>query len=412
MNPFSKDFFINNRLRLREEFGGEAPIVISGNSFLQKSLDATYPFVQDSNFWYLTGVSGPGLVLVMDKAGDYLILPKQSYYMKTFGGVIDTTELREQSGIGNIYEYEKGWARLSKRLRSSKYVAGLEAPEQFVEELDMYTNPARARLVEMIFNQNPDLHFIDLRDALARLRIIKADQEIKAIREATAVTMESFKRLSDNLDKYTYEYEIAAQVTRDFISHNMDHAYEPIIASGENATVLHYVANNKKYRMGDLILIDVGASFLGYASDISRTIGVKPTKRQLDIHSAVESANRYALELLKPGVHMSDIEKKVREFVGKMLVELGLSKTVSKHSIRRYYPHATSHTVGLDVHDPMPKDGVLRPGMVLTIEPGLYIKEESIGVRIEDIVLITETGTEVLSGDLSRGAHSLRINQG
>lgn len=411
MKPsFEKDFFVRNRQKLREVFGGSAPIVISGNGLVQKSVDAAYPFRQDSNFWYLTGINEPGIVLVMDKAGDYLILPKQSQYMKTFDGEIDARKLQKQSGIDKVYKFEHGWSRLSKRLRTSKYVAGIEAPESFVEELDMYTNPARARLVDLIFEQNPSLRFIDVKNELGRLRMIKSDREIAAIRRSTEVTMKAFETLGLKLSACQSEYELAALATQEFMRQNTSHAYEPIVASGSNAVVLHYVANNRKFSPNELVLIDMGASFEGYASDISRTIGLNPSQRQLEVHMAVEDVNKHALSLVRPGASVREIEKQVRTYLGAKLVSLRLIKSPTKQAIRKYYPHATTHPVGLDVHDPMPKDGILRPGMVLTIEPGIYIKEESIGVRIEDIVLVTEDGSENLSGNLSRGAKSLRIS--
>lgn len=411
MNPFfDKDFFVQSRRRLREEFGGSAPIVISGNGLVQKSVDAPYPFRQDSNFWYLTGINEPGIVLVMDKAGDYLILPKQSQYMKTFDGEIDPKKLKSRSGIDTIYEFSRGWSRLSKRLRTSKFVAGIEAPESFVEELDMYTNPARARLVDMMFEQNPSLRFIDVKNELGRLRMIKSDPEIAAIRRATEITMRAFQSLGDKLSACRSEYELAALATHELMRQNTFHAYEPIVASGANAVVLHYVANDQEFTPNELVLIDMGASFEGYVSDISRTIGVDPTRRQLEVHEAVQGVNKYALSLVKPGASVREIEKKTRKYLGERLVGLGLINRPTKQAIRKYYPHATTHPVGLDVHDPMPKDGILRQGMVLTIEPGIYIKEESIGVRIEDIVLVTENGFENLSANLSRGAKSLRIS--
>lgn len=411
MKPqFSKQFFSDNRRKLKEILSVQGPAVVGANGLMQKSFDGAYPFRQESNFWYLSGINEPGVVLVMDVRGDYLILPKISQYIKTFDGEPDTSDMQKTSGIEKIYSHEKGWARLAKRLRTVKQVAGLEPPPSFIEEMNLYTNPARARLKNMVLEQNPRLKFIDIKDKLARLRAIKSEPEITAIRRATDVTMEAFKALSDNVRRARNEYELAAIATAEIMRRGGQHAYEPIIASGPNATVLHYIALERSYKKNELILIDMGAAVHGYASDISRTIGLKPTKRQLEIHSAVQETNKFALTLVKPGVKMLDIEKQTRKFIGQKLIELRLAKSANKQSIKRYYPHATIHCVGLDVHDPPPENGVLQPGMILTIEPGIYVHEESIGVRVEDIVLITEQGCENLSANLSRGPRTLRID--
>ena len=410
-NPlFTPEFFTGNRRRLRESFRGASLIVLGANGQLQKSLDSTYPFRQDSNFWYLTGVEEPGIALVMERTGDYLILPRQSNYMKTFDGEIDAWEIKDRSGIRKVYGFDKGWAFLAKKLRASKRVGGISPPEQFIEELDMYTNPARARLHRMVMEQNRKLKFIDIKPQLAKLRTVKSKPEIAAIRAATKVTKQAFVAISDALPACTAEYELSAIATAEFLRNNMDHAYEPIVAAGQNATTLHYVENRQKYKKNELILIDMGASCSGYASDISRTIGVNPTKRQQQVHKAVQEANEYAVSLVKPGLNVSELEKLTRKFLGEKIVELGLAKRANKQAVRHYYPHATSHPAGLDVHDPMPKDGVLRAGMVLTVEPGLYIKEESIGVRVEDIVLVTDDSHENLSADLSHSMGPLTIH--
>src|SRR5690606_6481904 len=147
---FSSDFFKANRQNLRDKVGGSAPIIIAANGLLQKSLDSSYHFQQDSNFWYLTGISEPGLVLVMDKDFDYLIAPKQSDYTKIFDGEIDAQRLRAISGVRRTYDFDTGWEVLARRLKRIKRFAGLQPPEAYIEELGMYTNPARKRLHDMI----------------------------------------------------------------------------------------------------------------------------------------------------------------------------------------------------------------------------------------------------------------------
>lgn len=405
---FTPDFFKQNRQNLRERLGAVSPIILSANGSLQKSLDAAYPFHQDSNFWYLTGIDDPGMVLVMDDERDYLIAPKQSDYTKVFDGELDSQEIRAMSGIRTVYDFDTGWEHLRKRLKKTKRVWGVKAPEPFVEYLGMFTNPARAHLYNMILDCNSRIKLTDIKDSLSGLRAVKSKPEIAAIKKATQVTMKAFERVSRNLDRGT-EHGLAALAADKFLSERMDHAYAPIFASGGNATTLHYVANNRTFKKNELVLIDIGASYSHYASDVTRTIGRKPSKRQKEIHSSVNDLLDYALSLIKPNLNLRDYEKQVREAAGEKMKELGLITRANPKSLRKYYPHATSHLVGLDVHDPYPADGVLRPGMVLTVEPGIYIKEESIGIRIEDIVLVTDKGVENLSGNLSHGIGKLKI---
>jgi Xaa-Pro aminopeptidase len=407
---FETDFFINNRKSLRNAVDKDLPIILSANGLLQKSLDSAYPFRQDSNFWYLTGLDEPSLVLVMDASTEYLILPRQSDYMIAFDGEIEAKDLVARSGIKKVYSYADGWEKLGKMIKKNRKIASVEPPPAFIEQMDLYTNPARAHLKNHLKDINKRLKIIDIKPELAELRVIKQKPEIKAIEKATKHTIKAFELMSRKLKTASAEYELEAVANLEFTRHGLSHAYEPIVAAGVNAATLHYVSNDQTYNPSQLVLIDAGASFDHYASDVTRTIGVKPTKRQLAVHGAVNEAYEFAMDLVKPGIHIRDFEEEVRSFLGEKLRELKLVRRANKKNMRRYYPHATSHFIGLDVHDPGPADGILRPGMVVTIEPGIYIKEENIGVRIEDIVLITKDGKRILSEKLSRSARSLRIN--
>lgn len=403
---FTNSFFTANRERLRQLFTGTAPIVITANGRLQRGSDEAYQFHQDPNFWYLTGISEPDIILVMDKGKEYLIIPGRSTSQEVFDGAISVEELTRQSGITTIYDEKEGWKQLEGRLKRVEHVATLAPPAPYIESWGMYMNPARARLVKRCKIANEALELLDLRTHLARMRMIKQPEELEALREAIAITNDTLKEVTKarQLTKYAYEFELEADITRGFRRRGArGHAFTPIVAGGHNACTLHYVDNNSPLSSSDLIVLDVGAEYSHYSADITRTVcSGEPTRRQRAVHEAVEAAQDYAYSLLKPGLIFEEYEKQMVAFVGEKLRELSLIKTISEENVRKYFPHATSHFLGLDTHDAGDYSRPLEAGVVMTVEPGIYIPEEGIGVRIEDDVLITETGIEVLSKSLPR----------
>lgn len=399
---FSTDFYRNNRKRLRERTEAEI-IVVTANGQLQRSADTMYPFQQDTNFLYLTGVQEPDVLLIIEEDLSYLIRPKMSAYQEVFDGVSDHDILQNTSGVDVVYEHDEGWERLRKKLKVTSKVAITMPPPEYIEVYGMYTNPARWTLRRNILDCNDSIEFTDVRQALVGLRMIKQEPEIAAIRQAIAITDEGLQEITKHLKSgdYEHEYEVEADLTRAFRRQNTHHAFEPIIASGERACTLHNIASNGKLARDELILFDVGASYQGYAADITRTIAVtQPTKRQQQVYDAVLEAQKYAYSLLKPGVILAEYEKQVEHYIGEKLVELGLIQKNEHDIVREYYPHAASHHLGLDVHDADDRKSPLAANMVITVEPGIYIPEEGIGVRIEDDVRITEDGIEILSADL------------
>ena len=239
---------------------------------------------------------------------------------------------------------------------------------------------------------------------MAELRAIKSPEEIAAIRRAVALTVQAFTSVRTQLGEYRHEYEIEADMTRDFRRLDARHAYEPIIASGDHAVTLHYIQNSGKLAKTQPVLIDVGARIDGYAADITRTYCLKPTKRQQAVHRAVEIAHQRIIALLGPDKLVTEYLAEVDDAMKDALSELGLLEDRSDNeTYRRYFPHAISHGLGIDVHDSLGAPRYFRPGMVLTVEPGIYIPEEGIGVRIEDDILITEMGHENLSRKLPTG---------
>ncbi|MGH7142269.1 MAG: aminopeptidase P N-terminal domain-containing protein [Candidatus Saccharimonadales bacterium] len=405
---FSSKFFSANRARLKKSLPEETLIVLTANGLLQRGGDTSFPFCQDASFWYLTGCDEPDILLVFDKDGEYLIVPKREDSRMAFDGMINESELLFVSGVKDILESEKGWERLKPQLIINQHVATLGSAPDYIELLGMYTNPARQRLINSFKSHNPKLKLLDVSQNMIQLRAIKQSLEIQAIQSAIDITSVSLSKIFQlaRQGKFKYEYEIEAELNRDFRRQGAGgHAFAPIIASGERACTLHNVQNSSTLSKGDLMLCDVGANYDHYAADITRTISLSnPSQRQKSVYKAVLETQIFALSLLRPGVMLKDYERQVEKFLGKQLQSLGLIKNISREAVHRFTPHAISHFLGLNAHDIGSYDQPLQAGMVITVEPGIYIKQESIGIRIEDDVLITTEGNQVLSDFLS---HSL-----
>ncbi len=404
MKPiFTAEFFTQNRERLRNLFTGTAPIVLTANGVLQRNGDNEFPFRQDSSFWYLTGITDPDVILVMDKTKEYVILPERDAVDEAFYGVLEAERISGVSGIAEVLDQKTGWKRLSHRLKKVRHIATLSAPPMYVERFGLYTNPARARLLARIKQESPDAELLDLRQHLARMRSIKQPLELEAIQTAIDITVDTLKSIQHKLGKYNFEYEIEADLSHGFrMKGALGHAFPPIVASGKNSCTLHYHANSAALQDARVLYLDVGAEYEQYAADITRTYFLRsPTKREQKIFDAVAEVRGYAMGLLKPGVTIKAYELLIEQFMGEKLRELGLIKSIEKSEVRRFYPHATSHMLGLDPHDVADYEKPLEPGMVLTVEPGIYVPDEALGVRIEDDVLVTETGIEVLTKKLS-----------
>ena len=403
---FTSQFFAGNRARLRGLFTGRAPIVVTANGLLQRSGDSGYAFNQDANFWYLTGIDEPDILLVMDRDKEYLIVPKRSPSRETFDGAIAADILKQRSGIKTVYDDKSGWKQLESRLKKVKHVATVAPAPPYIDHFGLYANPARAVLLSRLKTYKPELELLDLGPHLSRLRMIKQAVEITAIQKAIDITVSSIRATTkpNKLKSFKHEYEIEAELSRGFRRLGSEgHAFEPIVAAGERACTLHNVTNNGKLAANQLVVIDVGAQVEYYAADITRTVSTGNfTKRQQSVYNAVLEVQNFAIKLLKPGLMLKDYEQQVEHFMGEKLRELGLIKTINSANVRKFYPHATSHFLGLNVHDVGDYDRPLEPGIVLTVEPGIYIKQEAIAVRIEDDVLITATGNKILSNKLPR----------
>lgn len=292
------------------------------------------------------------------------------------------------------------------RLKKVKHAATLATPPAYVEHYGIYTNPARAALVTRLKVEKSGLELLDVLPHLVRSRMVKQPEELAAIQQAIDITIASMKDTirPAKLRGYAHEYEIEAELSRGFRRRGADgHSFEPIVAGGPGACTLHNVSNAGALSADELVLLDVGAEVEHYAADITRTISLNaPSRRQQAVHAAVLDVQRFAFGLLQPGILPKDYEQQVVHYMGEKLRELGLIKTISHDSVREFYPHGTSHFLGLNVHDVGDYERPLEPGVVLTVEPGIYIPAEGIGVRVEDDVLITTKGIKILSDKLSR----------
>ena len=400
-NLFTAEFFRANRRALTERTQADVPIVVAANGLLQRGGDSAYAFTQDANFWYLTGIDEPDITLVIDGDDTFLIVPAREQNRETFDGAVNTAELSAKSGITKIVDETAGWKHLDQLLTKSGKVSVPAPAPSYLEHYGMYSNPARSRVMERLQHHVADLQIIDVRPELARLRMIKQPSEIKALQQAIDITGRTLNEVlsTKNVATYHHEYQLEADIARGFrFNGGRGHSFEPIVAGGKNACTLHNVANEDPLRANDLLVVDVGAEYDHYAADITRTVCYgSPSARQQAIYTAVLAVQNEALDLLKPGVSLRHYEEKVAHRMGRELKSLGLIKTATIDNIRKYFPHATSHFLGLNVHDVGDYTQPLQPGVVLTCEPGIYIPEEGIGVRLEDDVLITPNGNKVLS---------------
>jgi Xaa-Pro aminopeptidase len=395
-------FFTANRQRLTEKTSGGLA-VLTAYASMQRGADMSFAFEQESNFWYLTGIDEPNWWVISDgnRNKTWLVVPHIDEVHKTFDGSLSKDEALKQSGADDVIEYDEALSLLRELAKKHSIVHTLgEHPHK--DHFNFIENPAQKKLtavLERIFNSVQDC-----RKELSKLRAIKQPEEITAMKKAALLTTDAFELAKQKLPQLKYEYEVEAEFDYFFKKHGVSHAYDPIVAAGKNACTLHYGKNNDTLKKNTLLLIDIGARYGGYAADITRTFAVnKPTARQIAVHGAVERSHQAIIKLIKPGFSVSEYHDKVDEIMKQALIELGLMRNEQDEAYRKYFPHAISHGLGIDPHDPLGAPEVFQEGMVLTVEPGIYIPEEKIGIRIEDDILVTKTGNSNLSGRLSTG---------
>jgi len=397
-----KNLFASNRDRIITKLGGGI-IVLSAYTAMQRSNDAAFAFEQEANFWWLTGIEVADWQLIIDgtRGKSWLVAPEVSESHKIFDGSLSAKEAKTISGVDTVVSQDEAASILRDLAKKHSVVYSLGEPPH-AEFFDFSLNPAPKRMYDLLDRTFNSVQ--DCRKELSQLRAIKQPEEVALIKKVIALTVEAFKGYKSQIDDFGHEYEIEAYFSHYFRSHGAKgHAYDPIVASGKNACTLHYVANDTRLKKRELVLLDIGARMGGYAADVTRTYAFgEPTKRQRAVHEAVQTAQSRIIALLKPNALVEHYQRDVDTIMAEALISLGLMKSVDDHdNYRKYFPHAISHGLGVDVHDALGAPRTLQPGMILTVEPGIYIPEEGIGVRIEDDVLITATGRTNLSARLS-----------
>lgn len=391
-------FHTKNRERLCEVAEGGL-IILAAYDAVQQSGDMAAPFLQQSSFWWLTGIEEPGWKLILDtpRKQATLVRPERTHIDIIFNGEANDEEIIQTSGIANIISEKEFEAEL-RQLKRRHTVVKMIDPKH--DTYDFVSNPALHNLssiLKRVFTSVQDCSGI-----INVLRAKKQPEELQRMRKAIELTCQAFNDVREQLVAYKSEAEIEAEFIYRFHRAGAKHAYEPIVASGKNACTLHYVANSDSTHARQMVLIDIGARVDGYCADITRTYCRNPTKRQQAVHRAVEQAHAEIIALIKPGLPVADYIRQVDDIMKRALHSIGLLDDMSDDTrYRQYFPHAVSHGLGVDTHDSLGRPRYFEEGMVLTVEPGIYIQEEHIGVRIEDDILVTKTGHENLSASLS-----------
>lgn len=407
--PISADFYARTRDRLAAELPAGSLVIIHANDVYPTNADGTLLHHQNANLFYLTGIDQEETVLLMriheqGRHEDTLLLRETNERIVIWEGARLTK--RCATGISGIADIR--WTSEYNALLA----AWVPAAKQIWLERDnhprryTYVETRNERMAAALKASYPDASLHCLYDILAAMRMVKQPEEIAQIREACRITGEGFVEMLRHVKPGMGEWEMEALLSCEYLRRRArKFSFLPIIASGKDTCVLHYISNHKPCCDGDLVLFDIGAEYGGYAGDMTRTIPAngKFTARQKAVYEACLAVHRYARTIMRPGLERLEYERQVRVFMGQQLLGLGLIsqadldvKPEDPPAVRRYYMHGTSHSLGLDVHDVSPSGVVFAPNQVWTIEPGIYIAEEGIGVRIETDVLIHEHGTEDL----------------
>lgn len=404
--PLSSSFYRSNRARFMDAISQGGLAVFNSNDIYPISADSKMPFQQHRDIFYLSGIDQEESVLLLfpdaknSNHREVLFVKKTNNHIAVWEGAkLSQKEATNISGIQTVLwtdDFNSLFNQLTKEAKSIYF----NTNEHYRANIETQTR--EDRFIEWAKKKYPTHQHEKSNFILQRLRSLKHKEEICQIQQAINITEKGFRRVLDFVKPGVWEYEIEAEFVNEFIKNrSKGFAYSPIIASGRNSNVLHYTQNNSKCQSGDLILIDVGAEYGNYASDMTRTIPVsgKFTPRQRRVYDAVRKIGEESMQLLVPGTLIKEYNQEVGKIMSSALIDLGLLdkkdlniKDKKNPAYKKYYMHGTSHHLGLDTHDYGLIEEPIEPNMVLSVEPGIYIPEESFGIRIEEDIVVQEKG--------------------
>jgi len=411
--PLNPELFITNRQRFAERMAPNSIAIFVSNDEVPSNGDALYTFKQNSDLYWLTGVSQEDSMLILypgnpdPRMREVLVLVRPNELKEKWDGKrLRRNEATALSGVGTIVWLDSIDAVLQTWIHLADTIY-----------LDTNENDRKAsllrtrdyRFVDEMKSRYPLHRYERAAKIMKELRGIKTALEIEVLQKAIDITHQTFLRVMKFVQPGVMEYEIHAEILHSFISQRAEgEAYNSIIASGDRARTLHYVSNNEECRDGELLLMDFGACYGGYNADLTRTIPVngKFTRRQRTVYNACLHLHNFAKSLLKPGITIVDYTDQVGEEATQQFLKIGLLKKSDvknedpeNRAYRKYLYHGISHHLGIDVHDLGTRTEPIKAGMVFTVEPGIYIEEEGMGIRIENNVWITKKGnTDLFAG--------------
>jgi Xaa-Pro aminopeptidase len=409
-SPVKPDLFTGNRIRFSKELAPGSIAIFVSNDEMPSNGDAHYTFKQNSDLYWLSGITQEDSLVVLfpdhpdPRYREVLVLVRPNELKEKWDGRrLRADEARKISGIGTVVWLDT----LDTLLQQWVHLADTIYLDSNENDRKGNLIPTREyRYIQEMKEKYPLHQYRRSAKILRELRAAKTPLEVALMEEAMDITQATFSRLLQIIKPGIMEYEIEAEIYHSFLSRRSPGpAYNSIIASGDRARTLHYISNDQECRDGELVLMDFGAEYGGYCADLTRTIPVngKFTKRQKEVYNACLDLHRHAKSLLKPGICLVDYHKTMGEEAGKTFVKIGLltegdlkNQSPENPAYLKYMYHGVSHHLGIDVHDLGTRTEPIREGMVLTVEPGIYIEEEQMGVRIENDVWITTDGNRDL----------------
>ncbi len=395
-----------NRQRFAKKMKANSIAIFQANEVLSTNGDAIYNPRPNSDVLWLSGIEQEKSYLVLypdnpdQSAKEVLVLLRPNEHLEKWEGhKLTKAEATKISGIANI-QWADSFPTMLQVMMHNADTVYLNTNEN--DRLDTQLFRPDLLFVQNLMRQYPLHQYERAAKLVKELRAIKTKEEVAITQKAIDITENAFRRVMKFIQPGVYENEIEAEIIHEFIRNGAcKHAYDPILASGDRARVLHYIENNKECKDGEIILMDFGASYGNYSADLSRSIPVngKFTKRQKEVYNAVLDAHLYAKSILKPGIVFTEYVKKTNAEMEKQILKLGLitkadikNQDPENPAYRRYFYHGISHHLGIDVHDVGTRTLALKEGMLFTIEPGIYIEEEQIGIRIENNYWLTKNG--------------------